>query len=111
MLSVTTPRHRLLVCIPGVFGESNSQFTYFNQLIDQTVDQFFDAVRNDAELMEQLERSSSRADAYQSIYKHLVAVTTNQKWLRDCAGADLCRRVLFLLYPDRFGFEKFGWIM
>jgi len=110
MLSLTTKRHRLFFTIPGLSGSSDSDFSGYGVLVDNAVDALHAKCTQDAQLVEQLGAVTSRQDAYQVIAKHLRAVTPDAKWLRDCAGSDLCRRVLYLMHPDRFGFQSFGWI-
>ena len=110
MLSITTHRHRVLFMIPGLSGSSDSDFSAYGLLVDKTVDALHEKCRVDVALLEQLPLTPTRDEAYRLIAKHLRAVTPDAKWLRDCAGADMCRRVLYLLQPDRFGFEKFGWV-
>lgn len=110
MLSITTKRHQLFITILGLSGSSGDDFSAYGALVDSTVDALHEKCEKDAPLLDKLAAVQSRQDAYQLIGKHLSAVTPDAKWLRECASGDLCRRVLYLLQPDRFGFQTYGWI-
>ncbi len=108
MLSLTTKRHHVLVCFPGLMGSYADNFDGYGESVDDAIDRLLAKCQQDDNMQNLLMQCSTRAEAYQQIAKHLKAATPDGAW-RSIAG-DLCRRVLFLLQPNRFGFEKYGWI-
>ncbi len=110
MLSLTTPKHRTFVTIPRITGCSSDDFGAYGRLIDLTIDRLLEKCQSDSELLADLEGCSNRAEAYRVLARHLPAVTEGASWIGQSLGTDVCRRVLFLLRPDRFGFDQYGWI-
>ena len=110
MLSLTTPKHRTFVTIPRITGCSSDDFGAYARQIDLTIDRLLEKCQSDSDLLAALDGCSNRAEAYQVISRHLPAATEGFSWLRQNLATDVCRRVLYLLCPDRFGFEKCGWI-
>lgn len=108
MLSLTTPKHQTFVTFPGITGGSNDDFGAYAEEIDRIIDRLLAECRKDDQLPAVLGRCSTRLEACQAIARHLPAVTAGNLGAR--IAGDVCRRVLFLLCPDRFGFEKYGWI-
>lgn len=105
-----TDRHELFVTIPGLRSDSPLDVSKYSALIDHAVDELDRLCRGDKALLFALEQTSDRQAAYSQIARYLKCATTEHPWLRAHAGADLCRRVLYLLHPNRFGFETYGWI-
>lgn len=105
MLSLTTSRHHLFVTIGGIYGSSSDDFESYSENIDNLVDVVYAACQEDENIVEDLAACNNRAEAYSVIATHMDKDIIKQK-----IASDICRRVLYLLCPDRFGFEKFGWI-
>lgn len=110
MLALTTERHKMFITITGLRGDCRSDFGGLGRELDAAVDRLLSLCQGDKSVREGLILAQSRSDAYQVIARHLKAATPEGKWMRDHAGSSLCSRVLFLMHPDRFGFEKYGWI-
>ena len=110
MLAITTKKHALFITVRGFNGDSESHAVSLAREVDLAVDRLLEVCRNDKWLLNHLKGCESRSQAFAHIFLHVRSVTEDQPWIRDCAALDLCRRVLFLLHPDRFGFEKYGWI-
>ena len=110
MLALTTPKHSLFVTIPGVSGDGNMVVTGIAAEIDEAVDRLFEICRGNSWLMNYLSHCENCSQAYAQIFLHVREATEGRSWVKDCVSLDLCRRVLYLLFPDRFGFEKYGWI-
>lgn len=100
MLTLTTPRHKTFVAIPGIQGKGQEDLSAYGSLIDEAIDRLYNRCSTDLELVAFLELCTSRIEAYQRIAKHLHAVTPDQKWLRDCAATELCRSAFELLQPE-----------
>lgn len=111
-LTFKTARHQLFVALPHNVPNdaAGHRVSRYAELIDETVDKLHALCKDDSGLLSELVRVKSRAEAYQLIGKHLKYATSPHPWLRAHAGSDLCRRVLFLLAPERFGFECHGWV-
>lgn len=100
MLSLTTPRYNAFITFPGIQGTGREDVTSYGTLIDETIDRLYGFCLCDSELIAILDIGASRMEGYQRIAKHLGAATPDQKWLRDCAGTELCRCVFELLQPE-----------
>lgn len=100
MLTLTTPRHKAFVAIPGIRGTGQEDVSAYGILIDDAVDRLYNRCTADPGLLAFLEVCTSRMEGYQRIATHLRAATPDQKWLRDCAATELCRSVFELLQPE-----------
>jgi hypothetical protein len=100
MLTLTTPRHKTLIAIPGIQGTGYEDVSTYGILIDEAIDRLYNRCSADLVLLAFLEICTSRMEGYQRIATHLRAVTPDQKWLRDCAATELCRSVFELLQPE-----------
>lgn len=100
MLTLTTPRHKTFVAIPGIQGTGHEDVSAYGALIDEAIDRLYNRCNADLELLAFLEICTSRMEGYQRVATHLRAVTPDQKWLRDCAATALCRSVFDLLQPE-----------
>ena len=110
MLSLTTPKHHTFVTIPRITGCSSDDFGAYGRTIDLTIDRLLEKCQSDSDVLAALAGCSNRHEAYLVISRHLPAVTEGASWVGQELGTDVCRRVLYLLCPDRFGFDKYGWI-
>lgn len=111
MLTMTTQRHKMFVCIPGLSGDSSSSFGGIGEGIDATVDRLLALCRADEDLKAAVDVTMDRMAAMVLIWKHVKAATPDAPWMRASdIATPMCRRVLYLMHPNRFGFEKYGWI-
>jgi len=110
MLAITTTRHKVFFTISGLFGCGGDDYSAYADQVDNTIDRLLEKCRNDNNTLTNLAYCISRDQAYQILFRELPGITAGNPGLRKHAGQAICRRVLFLLHPDRFGFEKFGWI-
>ncbi len=111
MLSMTTQRHRMFVCIPGVSGDSRSSFGGIGEELDAAVDRLLAVCQADGALKAALEATTDSFEAKKLIWQRLNAAPPDAAWMRTSEiVTPMCRRVLYLMHPNRFGFEKYGWI-
>lgn len=108
MLAITSTRHQVFFTVSGLFGCGD--YKSYGNRVDDTIDRLFTKCQNDSATISKLANSNSREEACQILAKQLRSITEGYPWLWKHAGQEICRRVLFLLHPDRFGFETYGWI-
>lgn len=111
MLSMTTARHRMFVCIHGISGDSSTSTGGMGEALDAAVDRLLALCQADEGLKRELEEATQAMSAKELIWRHLKEATPEAPWMRSGnIGTSMCSRVLYLMHPNRFGFEKYGWI-
>lgn len=110
MLAMTTERHKMFITIQGISGRGGECFKAYSVVMDDAVDRLLALCRSDLAVVRALGEAKTRTEGMNVIARHLKAATPDGEWIRECAAADLCRRVLYLMEPKRFKFEVYGWI-
>lgn len=109
MRTERSPRHQTFFC----FRDEDQDDLSIDQLgeqFDLVVDQLYALCLADQLVIAALAAATTRLQGYTAMLPLLPSACRGFQWVADSASREVLRRVLYLIHPEKFGFNHTGWI-